>query len=210
MATVKPITGRSAGELCRLLEERGFSQDEFQKHLVENPDGLIRWARGEEEPKLLEHKGVVSAPACSMKLAELLQEEKIGGRKVWNSSNMAGLLEKLAGKTGDAEEKVVEAPEAVLNYWWLKEGSVDGPILRELGEKARIGLAHWLWLIRQQADGKEGILLTNGRATIAYLEEFPDSAMLCHWYRDGREWSLNAYPVTYPYEWSMGHQVLSG
>lgn len=49
MSTVKPITGRAAGELCRLLEERGISGEEYQTYLVENPNGLIGYLRNEQK-----------------------------------------------------------------------------------------------------------------------------------------------------------------
>lgn len=150
---------------------------------------------------LLDHINTFSAPVFSVRPAEILQEKKIGGKKVWLSGNMIQLL----GKLG---EQTIEASSAEINSWQLKEDSVDGPILRELGERAQIGLAHWLWLIEQQAGGEEGALLTNGRANIAYPREFPDWAVRCC-RRSDDEWSLDAYPVTGPSRGYAGHRVFS-
>ncbi len=51
MSSVKPITGRQSGELCRLLEERGISSGDFQR-LIEHPDNVVALmlGRGEEVP----------------------------------------------------------------------------------------------------------------------------------------------------------------
>lgn len=46
MNAVLPISGRKAGELCRLLEERGVGDQEFQTKLVEGVNELVVWMRG--------------------------------------------------------------------------------------------------------------------------------------------------------------------
>lgn len=46
MSTVQPITARQAGELCRLLEERGIGDEEFQTKLIEGINGFVSWMRG--------------------------------------------------------------------------------------------------------------------------------------------------------------------
>ncbi|MCL5795390.1 MAG: hypothetical protein M1338_03460 [Patescibacteria group bacterium] len=48
--SVKPITARQAGELARLLEERGISGDVFQTRLVQGIEELRRWLNGTSLP----------------------------------------------------------------------------------------------------------------------------------------------------------------
>lgn len=45
MRTVQPITSRMAGDLARMLEQRGIGGDMFQKYLVQRPDELINYIR---------------------------------------------------------------------------------------------------------------------------------------------------------------------
>ncbi|MCX6767031.1 MAG: hypothetical protein NT170_04660 [Candidatus Moranbacteria bacterium] len=47
--TVQPITGRKAGEFCRLLEKRGIGDREFQQYLIEHPDDLVNYIRAAKE-----------------------------------------------------------------------------------------------------------------------------------------------------------------
>lgn len=56
MKTVLPISARRAGELCRLLEERGVGNRPFQK-LVENPDELVT---------LMQSKGWLELNPCEV------------------------------------------------------------------------------------------------------------------------------------------------
>ncbi len=48
MSIVQPITGRQAGELCRLLEERSVGGEEFQKKLIERVNDLVCWIKGDQ------------------------------------------------------------------------------------------------------------------------------------------------------------------
>ena len=64
----------------------------------------------------------------------------------------------------------------------LTKNSLDRPILDELGDRAKTALAHFWEQLKKQPKGEMGILLTDGRANIQYIEDI-----------NGREWAVNAY-----------------
>jgi len=93
----------------------------------------------------------------------------------------------------------------------LRKASVDAPILSELGgeAKAETSLTEMFALMEKQANGEDGILLTNGYANIFYIRDINDvlRAVGCSWNDDG--WFVDARFVEYPSEWGAGRQVFS-
>ncbi len=91
------------------------------------------------------------------------------------------------------------------------KGSVDGPILSELGgqEKAEITLSEIFAMMERQANGEGSELLNNGYANIFYVRDITGTlrAVFVRWLGGG--WGVGARPVGYPRGWGAGHQVFS-
>ena len=96
-----------------------------------------------------------------------------------------------------------------LRYAKLTRSSLDAPILEELGDKAEASLSQMYALMARQANGQEGVLLTNGWANIFYVRDINGElrAVRVRW--DGRGWFVDAYSVTYPNGWYDGNRVFS-
>jgi hypothetical protein len=100
---------------------------------------------------------------------------------------------------------------SVLAYHRLLKGSVDGPIIAELGgeQEAETTLAEMFALMEKQANGESGALLTNGYANIFYIRDVNGRlrTVRCDWIVDG--WGVGAYSVEDPRGWGGGRQVFS-
>ena len=109
------------------------------------------------------------------------------------------------GKTEDPISK------QTLRYHKLRQYSVDGPIINELGgeEKSETTLTEMFSLMEKQKNGKNGVLLNNGYANIFYIRDKNGvfRAVRVFWYDDG--WDVDAYSVEYPGRWLGGHHVFS-
>jgi len=112
------------------------------------------------------------------------------------------------GEDGKVEEPIEEQE---LRYGNLIIGSVDGPIIEELGGevKAETTLSELYELLKKQANGKEGDLLTNGYVNIFYIKDKCGDlrAVSAYCYDDG--WDVYAYSVEDPHEWGAGNRVFS-
>lgn len=110
-----------------------------------------------------------------------------------------------AGKTEDPES------EQTLHYHKLRQSLVDGPIIAELGGKAKAEttLSKVFSLMEKQGKGESGVLLNNGYANIFYIKDFAGSLRTVHvdWRDDG--WCVGAYSVEDPGRWLDGRQVFS-
>lgn len=93
----------------------------------------------------------------------------------------------------------------------LDKGSVDGPILNELGgsEKAETTLAEIYAMMKRQANGRGGAPLNNGWANIFYVRDITGTlrAVFVRWLGVG--WSVDAHSVESPNEWFAGCRVFS-
>jgi len=112
---------------------------------------------------------------------------------------------------GKIEEDVESTTIAIHR---LEKSARDPEIMTELGANKKqriIKLAHFYQLIKAQAQGQEGSLLVNGCANIAYIPDDEGTvwAVYADWYSGSRVWSVDAYSVEDPVEWSAGYQVLS-
>ncbi len=107
----------------------------------------------------------------------------------------------------------VEEPqgEVVLRYHRLKKDSLDRPIIEELGGEAiaETTLAVIYALMKNQRNGEDGPLLTNGYASIFYVRTITGAltAVSVYWYGDG--WYVYAFSVVYPCVWDVGDRVFS-
>ena len=101
--------------------------------------------------------------------------------------------------------------EQTLRYHKLRQSSVDGPIITELGgeAKAETTLSEMFSLMEKQGHGEDRVLLNNGLANIFYIKD--DAGVLCavDVYWAGGGWFVLAFSVERPYRWSDGLQVFS-
>jgi hypothetical protein len=93
----------------------------------------------------------------------------------------------------------------------LIKGSVDAPILKELGgnEKAETTLTEIYAMMQKQANGEDGDLLTNDSANIFYVKDINNTlrAVSVSWFNDG--WDVNAFSIEYSYGWVAHNRVFS-
>jgi hypothetical protein len=101
--------------------------------------------------------------------------------------------------------------EQTLRYHKLRQSSVDGPIITELGgeAKAETALSEMFSLMEKQKHGEDGVLLNNGWANIFYIKDSAGvlRAVYVHWHGDG--WHVRANSVGRPRRWPDGNQVFS-
>lgn len=101
--------------------------------------------------------------------------------------------------------------EQTLRYHKLRQASVDGPIIQELGgeAKAETTLTEMFSLMEKQKNGEDGVLLNNGYANIFYIRD--QNGVLCAvfvlW--RGAGWYVRAGGVTRPFRWDAGYRVFS-
>ncbi len=100
---------------------------------------------------------------------------------------------------------------STLNYGKLSRSSVDGPIIAELGGKAKAEttLTEVYALMEVQKNGEKDPLLTNGYANIFYVRDINGvlRAVVVYW--NGVGWRVDADGVTHPGAWDVGDQVFS-
>ena len=122
---------------------------------------------------------------------------------IWNN-----FTEWFLSGNGKIEEPI---DEKELRYGKLIKYSLDGPIVEELGgeAKAETTLTELHDLLKKQANGEEGDLLTNGYANIFYVKDTSGvrRAVVVDWYGDG--WRVFAHSVEYSGDWDAGDRVFS-
>lgn len=93
----------------------------------------------------------------------------------------------------------------------LLKGSLDGPIMEELGGESRVVVTMAvIWeLLKAQRSGKSGILLTNGYANIFYVKDATGTLRAVRVYWGGDGWYVFAGSVTRPLAWHAGGRVFS-
>ena len=115
----------------------------------------------------------------------------------------------LAG-TGKIE---LDVPAQKLRVHKLRRNLFDRPILVELGGELVVEtyLATMFARMKKQGMGQAGVLIVDGKANIFYIKDDKGVlwAVLCRWDADNGAWYVEAYPVTSPYDWGAGSQVLS-
>lgn len=101
--------------------------------------------------------------------------------------------------------------EQTLRYHKLRQSSVDGPIIAELGgaEKSETTLSEMFSLMEKQGKGEDGVLLNNGLANIFYIRDQKGvlRTVLVSWNDDG--WNVRAHSVEDPDDWDAAFQVFS-
>jgi len=121
----------------------------------------------------------------------------------WTGENFKRLfLDKVEG----------DVPAGRIAVQTLVKGSLDFEIEAALGRARRVvRLAHFFQLLKKQAKGQAGPLLTSGAANLAYdiCNDRNVWAVDADWVSVGRYWYVEASSVGHPNEWSAGSRVLS-
>jgi hypothetical protein len=101
--------------------------------------------------------------------------------------------------------------ETELRYQRLCKGSLDQPILDELGNVAETTTSMIWELLKLQPNGESGSLLTNGYANIFYVRDANGvlRAVGVRWSANYGGWDVYAGSVEGPDEWGSGHRVFS-
>jgi len=108
---------------------------------------------------------------------------------------------------------LVEEPidESVLDYYLLKESSLDVTIIKALGGelKAETKLTHVFALMKLQRSGEKGALLNNGYPNVFYVRDSKNvlRAVAVYGYWDGLH--VHADSVSHPRGWGDGGRVFS-
>lgn len=101
--------------------------------------------------------------------------------------------------------------EQTLRYHKLRQSSMDGPIIAELGGagKSETTLSEMFSLMEKQKHGGDGVLLNNGWANIFYIKDCAGVLRSVRVYWFGVGWSVSARSVEIPHRWLVGYQVFS-
>jgi len=154
---------------------------------------------------LLRHIGIVAVGPTE---AFVAKERLIVDTGAKACVRISSLGDNLKTWFGTKVEAAVGA-ERSLRYAELITGSLDAPIIAELGATAETTLAEVFALMERQKNGEEGVLLTNGWANIFYVKDMDGAlrAVRVHW--NGVGWDVNAYEVAIPHGWYGDYRVFS-
>lgn len=215
----KALREFTTGPLNQLIVNLGGQEgdqweEELKKFLRKEPC----WSNGQvaqvtqpkTKPSILE---LVSTIVVSATTAKLVAKEKFMINTKRNApvkisylgDNFKAWFLNGDGKTEDP------ISEQTLRYHKLRQSSVDGPIIAELGgeAKAETTLSEMFSLMEKQKHGEDGVLLNNGWANIFYIKDSAGvlRAVYVYWNVDG--WDVGAFSVGYSSRWDDGRQVFS-
>lgn len=201
----------SMNQLADAFDAAGFSPEDVTKLRQADLAAILRVLRGTVKivpvSSVLEFLGTVAIPA---RTERFFAKEKF----VVNVKPTAPVKIDLIGDNftqwfgGKIEDPMTQQ---ALRYAKLRQSSVDGPIVAELGGEAtaETTLAEIYALMEQQPNGEHGILLTNGYANIIYVRDINGVLRAVHVRWDDDGWLVSADSVDVPYEWSDGSRVFS-
>ncbi len=161
-------------------------------------------------PSILELVSTVVVPATTSKFVAKEKFVRDTGREAkvkigYLGDNFTSWFLNGDGKTEDP------ITEQTLRYHKLRQSSVDGPIIAELGgeAKAETTLSEMFSLMKKQKKGEDGVLLNNGYDNIFYIRDQNGVLRGVHVYWNCVDWSVHAYSVESPCERRGGFQVFS-
>ena len=127
--------------------------------------------------------------------------KKSGVKMVEHGSNFISWF------TGKVEE---DAPEGMLVPFTLAQNAYDSEIIKDLGgeEAAEVTLAEIWRLMERQANGGEGVLLSNGWANIFYVRDREGVLRAVYVFWVGGGWSVDAFALD-DYRWYDDGRVFS-
>ena len=167
-------------------------------------------AQPKPTPSILELVSTVVVPATTGNLVVKEKFVRDTGRKAKVKISYLGdnFTEWFLSGSGKTEDPITEQ---TLRYHKLRESSVDGPIIAELGgaEKSETSLSEMFALMEKQGKGENGVLLNNGYANIFYIKDQNGvlRAVYVGWGGDG--WDVYAVSVEDPGRWDDGNRVFS-
>jgi hypothetical protein len=215
----KALREFTTGPLNQLIVNLGGQDgDQWEQQLKQFLRKEPCWTNGQvtqvAEPKptpsILELVSTIVVNATTGKLVAKEKFVRDTGRKAkvkisYLGDNFTSWFLNGDGKTEDS------ISEQTLRYHKLRQSSVNGPIIAELGgaEKSETTLSEMFSLMEKQGKGEDGVLLNNGYANIFYIKD--DAGVLrtvdVYWLVDG--WHVFADSVGYPHGWFGGRQVFS-
>ena len=201
-------------QLVNSMEGNGYTADHLTKfgQLGENHNLFLAFLDGRAEIKIntiLQFLSEVAIPATQRFVAK--------DKFVVNTKRNAPVKISYLGDNFTAwflnGEGKIEDPisEQTLRYHKLRQSSVDGSIIAELGgeAKAETTLSEMFSLMEKQKNGEDGCLLNNGYANIFYIKDqaFVLRTVYAYWNDGG--WNVYARPVDYPISWNPCLYVFS-
>lgn len=219
----KALRDFTTGPLNQLIvnlggQDGGRWEEELNRFLRKEPcwtEGLAPQVTQAAQPKptrsILEFVSTVVVPATTFKFVAKEKFVRDTGRNTsvkisYLGNNFAEWFLSGSGKTEDP------ITEQTLRYHKLRQSSMDGPIIAELGgaEKSETTLSEMFALMEKQGKCEDGVLLTNGYTNIFYIKDLAGilRAVGVDWRGDG--WSVGAFSVVKcPRRWDDGRQVFS-
>ena len=215
----KALREFTTGPLNQLIVNLGGQDgDQWEQQLKQFLRKEPCWTNGQvtqvAEPKptpsILELVSTIVVNATTGKLVAKEKFVRDTGRKAkvkisYLGDNFTSWILSDSGKTEDP------ITEQTLRFHKLRQSSVDGPIIAELGgaEKSETTLSEMFALMEKQGKGEDGVLLNNGYANIFYIKDQNGvlRAVRVDW--GGGGWFVNAFSVEDPSRWGVGGQVFS-
>lgn len=215
----KALREFTTGPLNQLIVNLGGQEgdqweEELKKFLRKEPcwsNGQVaQVAQPKTKPSILE---LVSTVVVSATTSKFVAKEKFvcdTGLKAKVRISYFGDNFTLWFLNGDGK---IEDPESVqtLRYHKLRQSSVDGPIIAELGgaEKSETTLSEMFSLMEKQGKGEDGVLLNNGYANIFYIKDGAGVLRTVHVYWGDDGWFVVAFFVESLGKWGVDNQVFS-
>ncbi len=157
---------------------------------------LLKFAKNFDAP-------VMPRFAANESLAKDSKKATIG----WNGENLKANF--LAGH-GHIEKDISAAK---IGIYQLETRANNQEIVDALGgwEKASIHLGRLGFLLEQQSNGENGLLLTNGFANLFPVEDENGGKWLvdAYWYASYRFWYVEPYSLSDALQWRAGDRVFS-
>lgn len=217
----KALREFTTGPLNQLIVNLGGQDgDQWEQQLKQFLRKEPCWTNG-QAPQVVQPKPtpsileLVSTIVVSATTAKLVAKEKF----VINTKRNAPVKISYLGDNfkawflngdGKTEDPI---SEQTLRYHKLRQSSVDGPIIAELGgeAKAETTLSEMFSLMEKQKHGEDGVLLNNGWANIFYVKDIAGvlRAVGVRWRGGG--WGVSAHSVGRPRPggWFGGGRVFS-
>jgi len=159
---------------------------------------------------LLEFTGTVVIPATTTmfvaKTKFVVNTDRNAPVKIrYLSDNFIAWFLNGDGKTEDPQS------EQTLRYHKLRQSSVDGPIIAELGgaEKSETTLSGMFFFMKKQGKGEDGFLLNDGCGNIFHPRDSAGVLRTVDVYWRGDVWRVDAVSALNPVRWRGGCQVFS-
>jgi hypothetical protein len=189
-------------------------EQQFKQFLRKEPcwtnGNVTQVAQPKPTPSILELVSTVVVPATTVNLVAKEKFVRDTGRKAKVKISYLGdnFTEWFLSGSGKTENPI---SEQTLRYHKLRQSSVDGPIIAELGgaEKSETTLSEMFALMEKQGKGEDGVLLNNGYANIFYIKDQNGVLRAVDVGWDGGGWGVRAFSVESPRRWDGGCQVFS-